>query len=131
MLHANSTDRESVNIWHVNLDTFNSQVLDCKNLTDRILLVTRPGPTQGDGAVYYSIKSINTDATVFEMDAVSGEITFGLPARADLVQDGQFSIVVRATDGGKDPGPLHTDIQVSTPNYSIIRVTSNTQFDTL
>ena len=75
--------------------------------------MTRPGPTQGDGAVYYSIKSINTDATVFEMDAVTGEITFGLPARADLVQDGQFSIVVRATDGGKDPGPLHTDIQVS------------------
>ena len=80
---------------------------------NRIELVTRPGPSQGDGAVYYSIKSINTDATVFEMDAVTGEITFGLPARADLVQDGQFSIVVRATDGGKDPGPLHTDIQVS------------------
>ena len=62
--------------------------------------------------VYYSIKSINTDATVFEMDEVSGELTMVQPARSDLVQNGQFSIVVRATDAGKDPHSLHTDVQV-------------------
>ena len=70
------------------------------------------GPLQGGGKVFYNIQSINTDATVFEMDEVSGELTMVQPARSDLVQNGQFSIVVRATDAGKDPGPLHTDVQV-------------------
>ena len=65
---------------------------------------------QGGGQVYYEIKSINTDATVFEMDPLTGELTMVQPARSDLVEGGQFSVVIRATDGGTPP--LHSDIQV-------------------
>ena len=66
---------------------------------------------QGGGKVFYEIKSINTDATVFEIDNISGEITMVQPVRSDLVEAGQFSIVIRATDGGTPP--LHSDIQAS------------------
>ena len=68
------------------------------------------GPNQGGGKVYYEIKSINTDATAFTIDNISGEITMVQPVRSDLVEGGQFSIVIRATDGGSPP--LHSDIQV-------------------
>ena len=68
------------------------------------------GPNQGGGKVYYEIKSINTDATAFQIDNISGEITMIQPVRSDLVEGGQFSIVIRATDGGNPP--LHSDIQV-------------------
>ena len=30
------------------------------------------GPTQGGGQVFYPIKSVNTDATVFNIDPISG-----------------------------------------------------------
>ena len=60
--------------------------------------------------MYYEIKSINTDATAFTIDNISGEITMVQPVRSDLVEGGQFSIVIRATDGGNPP--LHSDIQV-------------------
>jgi len=30
------------------------------------------GPTQGGGQVFYSIKSVNTDATVFDIDPITG-----------------------------------------------------------
>lgn len=30
------------------------------------------GPSQGDGQVFYSIKSVNTDATIFGIDPVTG-----------------------------------------------------------
>ena len=60
--------------------------------------------------MFYEIKSINTDATVFEIDPVSGELTMVQPARSELVEGGQFSVVIRAIDGGKPP--LHSDIQV-------------------
>ena len=72
---------------------------------------------QGGGQVYYEIKSINTDATVFEMDPLTGELTMVQPARSDLVEGGQFSVVIRATDGGTPP--LHSDIQVKVDVGSI------------
>ena len=39
------------------------------------------GPTQGNGQVYYSIKSVNTDSTIFDIDETGGEITLIRPAR--------------------------------------------------
>ena len=33
------------------------------------------GPTQGGGKIFYAIHSINTDATVFDIDPVGGEET--------------------------------------------------------
>ncbi len=36
------------------------------------------------------------------------------PARSDLVDGGKYTIVVRATDGGKPP--LHSDVKVWQPN---------------
>ena len=33
------------------------------------------GPAQGDGQVFYSIKSVNTDATVFGIDPVTGKLS--------------------------------------------------------
>jgi hypothetical protein len=42
---------------------------------------------------------------------VAGELTMIQPARADIVEGGKFTIVVRATDGGKPP--LHSDVKVS------------------
>ena len=33
------------------------------------------------------------------------------PARSDLVEGGKYTIVIRATDGGKPP--LHTDVKVT------------------
>ena len=47
---------------------------------------------------------------MFSIDNISGEITMVQPVRSDLVEAGQFSIVIRATDGGTPP--LHSDIQV-------------------
>ena len=44
------------------------------------------------------------------MDPLTGELTMVQPARSDLVEGGQFSVVIRATDGGTPP--LHSDIQV-------------------
>jgi hypothetical protein len=39
-----------------------------------------------------------------------GELTMIQPARSDLVEGGKYTIVVRATDGGKPP--LHSDVKV-------------------
>ena len=39
------------------------------------------GPTQGNGQVFYSIKSVNTDSTIFDIDGIGGEITLIRPAR--------------------------------------------------
>ena len=39
------------------------------------------GPTQGNGQVFYSIKSVNTDSTIFDIDETGGEITLIRPAR--------------------------------------------------
>ena len=69
------------------------------------------GPSQGGGVVYYSIKSVNTDATVFEIDPVTGELSMVQPAWPNLVEGGQFSILVRATDAGQPP--RHADVQVT------------------
>jgi hypothetical protein len=41
---------------------------------------------------------------------LSGELTMIQPARSDLVDGGKYTIVVRATDGGKPP--LHSDVKV-------------------
>lgn len=69
------------------------------------------GPTQGGGQVFYSIKSVNTDATVFGIDPVTGEMSIVQPIRSDLVEGGLFSLVVRATDAGTPS--LHSDVQVT------------------
>ena len=52
------------------------------------------GPNQGGGQVFYSIKSVNTDATVFGIDSVTGEITIVQPVRSDQVENGLYSLVV-------------------------------------
>ena len=39
-----------------------------------IKAVDRDGPLQGDGKVFYTIKSINTDAVVFELDPITGQL---------------------------------------------------------
>ncbi len=69
------------------------------------------GPAQGDGQVFYSIKSVNTDATIFGIDPVSGELSIVQPVRSDQVQGGIYSLVVRATDAGSPP--LHSDVKVT------------------
>ena len=61
------------------------------------------GPNQGGGQVFYSIKSVNTDATVFGIDSVTGQITIVQPVRSDQVENGLYSLVVRATDAGTPP----------------------------
>ena len=40
-----------------------------------IKAVDRDGPLQGGGKVFYSRKSINTDAVVFDLDPITGELT--------------------------------------------------------
>ena len=69
------------------------------------------GPTQGDGKVFYALHSINTDATVFSVDPMSGEVTFISPARSSDTEDGRYEMVVRATDGGNPP--LFNDVKVT------------------
>mgnify|MGYP001297024926 CR=1 FL=1 len=69
------------------------------------------GPSQGGGQVFYSIKSVNTDATVFGIDSVTGQITIVQPVRSDQVEKGLYSLVVRATDAGTPP--LHSDVKVT------------------
>ena len=66
---------------------------------------------QGGGQVFYSIKSVNTDATVFGIDSVTGQITIVQPVRSDQVEKGLYSLVVRATDAGTPP--LHSDVKVT------------------
>ena len=75
------------------------------------------GPTQGGGKVFYSIKSVNTDATVFGIDPVTGEISIVQPVRSDQVENGLYSLVVRVTDAGTPP--LHTDVKVTVTVGSI------------
>ena len=70
----------------------------------------RDGPLQGGGKVFYAINSINTDATVFEIDPMTGEITMIKPVRMEDTENGRYDLVVRATDLGKPA--LHTDIKV-------------------
>ena len=69
------------------------------------------GPNQGNGQVFYSIKSINTDATIFGIDPVTGEMSIIQPVRSDQVENGLYSLVVRATDAGTPP--LHSDVKVT------------------
>jgi len=69
------------------------------------------GPLQGGGKVFYTIKSINTDATVFQIDPMSGEITMTKPVRVEDTENGRYDLVIRATDQGK-PEPLHGDVKV-------------------
>jgi len=69
------------------------------------------GPLQGGGKVFYTIKSINTDATVFQIDPMSGEITMTKPVRVEDTENGRYDLVIRATDQGK-PQPLHGDVKV-------------------
>ena len=45
--------------------------------------------------MYYSIKSVNTDATIFAIDPTEGEISIIQPARSDQVEGGVYSLVVR------------------------------------
>ena len=70
----------------------------------------KDGPMQGGGKVFYSINSINTDATVFEIDPMTGEITMIKPVRMEDTENGRYDLVVRATDLGKPP--LHSDVKV-------------------
>ena len=69
------------------------------------------GPAQGGGKVFYQIQSINTDATVFQVDPVTGELTMTKPVSADDTENGRYDLVVRATDQGK-PDPLYSDVKV-------------------
>jgi len=69
------------------------------------------GPLQGGGKVFYTIKSINTDATVFQIDPMSGEITMTKPVRVEDTENGRYDLVIRATDQGK-PEPMHGDVKV-------------------
>lgn len=69
------------------------------------------GPLQGGGKVFYTIKTINTDATVFQIDPISGEITMTKPVRVEDTENGRYDLVIRATDQGK-PEPLHGDVKV-------------------
>ncbi len=69
------------------------------------------GPNQGGGKIFYSIKSVNTDATLFGIDPVTGEMSIVQPVRSDQVENGLFSLVVRATDAGTPP--LHSDVKVT------------------
>ena len=76
-----------------------------------MLIFLVDGPTQGNGQVYYSIKSVNTDATIFDIDPITGELSILQPARSDQVENGIYSLVVRATDAGTPP--LHSDVKVT------------------
>ncbi len=69
------------------------------------------GLTQGAGQVFYSIKSVNTDATLFGIDPVTGIMSIVQPVRSDQVEGGIYSLVVRATDAGTPP--LHSDVKVT------------------
>ena len=71
----------------------------------------KDGPTQGDGRVFYAIKSINTDAVIFEIDPLTGELSMLKPASVEDTENGRYDLVIRATDQG-NPEPLHTDINV-------------------
>ncbi len=71
------------------------------------------GPSQGGGKLFYAIHSINTDRTIFSIDPVTGEITFVSPAASADTESGRYDMVVRATDLGKDPRPLHRDVPVT------------------
>ncbi len=70
------------------------------------------GPAQGGGKIFYSLHSVNTDATVFGVDPVGGEVTLVAPARAADTEAGRYDLVVRATDAGSDPAPLFADVKV-------------------
>jgi len=70
----------------------------------------RDGPLQGGGTVFYSLQSINTDAPVFKVDPMTGEVSMTKPVRAEDTESGRYDLVVRATDQGKPP--LHTDVKV-------------------
>lgn len=76
-----------------------------------VLATDADGPLQGGGKVFYTIASINTDATVFEIDPISGEITMMKPVKAEDTENGRYDLVIRATDQGK-PDPLHSDVKV-------------------
>ena len=56
---------------------------------------------QGGGKVFYTIKSINTDAVVFEIEPLTGELKMLRPVSVEDTESGRYDIVVRATDQGK------------------------------
>jgi len=70
----------------------------------------KDGPLQGGGKVFYAINSINTDATVFQIDEMTGQITIIKPVRMEDTENGRYDLVVRATDLGKPS--LHSDVKV-------------------
>ena len=71
----------------------------------------KDGALQGDGKVFYNIQSINTDAVVFQVDPMTGEMTMTKPVRTDDTENGRYDLVVRATDQGQ-PQQLHSDVKV-------------------
>jgi hypothetical protein len=61
--------------------------------------------------VFYTIRSINTDATVFVIDPMTGELTMTKPVRVEDTENGRYDLVIRATDQGR-PEPLYADTEV-------------------
>eukprot|EP00096_Caligus_rogercresseyi_P014673 TRINITY_DN7189_c0_g1_i1.p1 TRINITY_DN7189_c0_g1~~TRINITY_DN7189_c0_g1_i1.p1 ORF type:complete len:1289 (-),score=408.11 TRINITY_DN7189_c0_g1_i1:505-4371(-) len=80
------------------------------------------GISQGGGKVFYSIHSLNTELTLFDIDAVTGELTLlsPVPLRNDrsLPSDGRFELVIRATDSGK-PSALYSDAVVAVGIHAV------------
>jgi len=62
------------------------------------------GPTQGGGQVFYSIKSVNTDATVFNIDPISGEIL--VKFLSSTLADDNANLLPGNTKGGSITVPL-------------------------
>jgi hypothetical protein len=69
------------------------------------------GGSAAAAGVFYTIRSINTDATVFVIDPMTGELTMTKPVRVEDTENGRYDLVVRATDQGR-PEPLYTDVEV-------------------
>ena len=50
--------------------------------------------------MFYTIKSINTDVVVFEIDPLSGELRMLRPVSVEDTESGRYDLVIRATDQG-------------------------------
>ena len=50
--------------------------------------------------MFYTIKSINTDVVVFEIEPLSGELRMLRPVSVEDTESGRYDLVIRATDQG-------------------------------
>ena len=75
------------------------------------LIIRATDKESGTAGVFFTIRSINTDATVFVIDPMTGELTMTKPVRVEDTENGRYDIVIRATDQGR-PEPLYADVEV-------------------